>query len=219
MTRCIWITLQVHRVMQEFIQGGLQSNSTITTAFIVVAGGWPSALLAGSATGNRTPVSLGLPLVGVCFPARFHRYFKPKGGVTSWSTPSALNTTSLPAEVGLLASGSERFIDRMLGTVGPTRRIIASVETGLRGATVRELRKNRASAKAVLTWHGMQAISFLDSENGGATDACHMFGFDKTGIRTSCQRLRMGCLLPSASSWTGGHRSHSCQGCCVRLCR
>ncbi len=34
MTRCIWITLQVHRVMQEFIQGGLQSNSTIATAFM-----------------------------------------------------------------------------------------------------------------------------------------------------------------------------------------
>jgi hypothetical protein len=34
MTRCIWITLQVHRVMQEFVQGGLQSNSTIATAFI-----------------------------------------------------------------------------------------------------------------------------------------------------------------------------------------
>jgi hypothetical protein len=34
MTRCILITLQVHRVMQEFVQGGLQSNSTIATAFM-----------------------------------------------------------------------------------------------------------------------------------------------------------------------------------------
>ena len=34
MTRCIWITLQVHRVMQEFVQGGLQSISTIVTAFM-----------------------------------------------------------------------------------------------------------------------------------------------------------------------------------------
>ena len=29
MTRCIWITLQVHRVMQEFVQGGLQSQSSL----------------------------------------------------------------------------------------------------------------------------------------------------------------------------------------------
>ena len=34
MTRCIWITLQVHRVMQEFVQGGLHNNSTIATAFM-----------------------------------------------------------------------------------------------------------------------------------------------------------------------------------------
>ena len=34
MRRCIWITLQVHQVMQEFVQGGLQSNSTIATAFM-----------------------------------------------------------------------------------------------------------------------------------------------------------------------------------------
>jgi hypothetical protein len=29
----------------------------------------------------------------------------------------------------------------------------------------------------VLTRHGMQPISFLDSENGGVTNACHVFGF------------------------------------------
>ena len=34
MTRCIWITLQVHRIMQEFVQGGCQSNSAIATAFM-----------------------------------------------------------------------------------------------------------------------------------------------------------------------------------------
>jgi len=34
MTRCSCITLQVHRVMQEFVQGGLQSNSTIAAAFM-----------------------------------------------------------------------------------------------------------------------------------------------------------------------------------------
>lgn len=34
MVRCIWVTCQVHRVMQEFIQGGLKYNSTIGTAFI-----------------------------------------------------------------------------------------------------------------------------------------------------------------------------------------
>ena len=106
---------------------GVVRGLAVSFPLIVVAGGWPSALLA--------ILSLGLPLVGAYFPSRFHRYFKPKGGVTSRFTPSALNTTSLPAGVGLLVSGSERFINGIMGTVGPTRRIIASVEISLRGAT------------------------------------------------------------------------------------
>lgn len=160
--------------------------------FIVVAGGWPSALLA--------ILSLGLPLVGAYFPPRFHRYFKPKGGVTSWFTPSELNTTRLPAGVGLLVSGSERFIDGIMGTVGPTRRIIALVEISLRGATLRVLRKSRASAKELLTRHGMQPVSFLDSENGGATDACHVLGFGQDlgsdGLPTASKGLLLsqGCF-------------------------
>jgi hypothetical protein len=34
MTRCIWITCQVHRVMQEFVQGRLHCNAAIATAFM-----------------------------------------------------------------------------------------------------------------------------------------------------------------------------------------
>jgi hypothetical protein len=34
MTRCIWITCQVHQVMQEFVQGGLKYNSAISTAYV-----------------------------------------------------------------------------------------------------------------------------------------------------------------------------------------
>jgi hypothetical protein len=139
--------------------------------FIVLAGGWPSALIA--------IISLGLPLVGAYFPRQFHCYFKPKGGGTSWFTPSALKTTRLPEGVGLLVSGSKQFIDGIMGTVGPTRQIIASVETSLRGVTLRGLRKSRASGKELLKRHGMQPVSFLDSGNGGATNACHVLGFGR----------------------------------------
>ncbi len=34
MARCIWITCRVHRVMQEFVDGGLKNNPTILTAFV-----------------------------------------------------------------------------------------------------------------------------------------------------------------------------------------
>ncbi len=62
--------------------------------FVVVAGGWPSALMA--------IISLGLPLIGANFPPRFHRYFKPKCDVTSWFVPSDVKTTVFPEGVGLL---------------------------------------------------------------------------------------------------------------------
>ena len=166
---------------------GIVRGLAASFPFIVVAGGWPSALLA--------ILSLGLPLVGAYFPPRFHRYFKPMGGVTSWFTPSVLNTTRLPVGVGLLVSGSKRFIDGIMGTVGPTRQIIASVEISLRGATLRVLRKSRASAKELLTRHGMQPVSFLDSENGGATDACHVLGFGRDlgsdGLPTASKGLSL----------------------------
>ena len=164
--------------------------------FIVVAGGWPSALL--------TILSLGLPLVGAYFPPRFHRYFKPKGGVTSWFTPSALKTTRLPAGVGLLVSGSERFINGIMGTVGPTRRIIASVEISLRGATSRGLRKSRASANEFLTRHGMQPVSFLDSDDGRATDACHVLGFGRDLGSDGLPRASKGLSLTLRHFLDGG---------------
>ncbi len=34
MARCIWITCQVQRVMQEFVEGGMRNNPAISTAFI-----------------------------------------------------------------------------------------------------------------------------------------------------------------------------------------
>jgi hypothetical protein len=34
MVRCIWITCQVHQVMQEFVQGGLHRNKAIANAFM-----------------------------------------------------------------------------------------------------------------------------------------------------------------------------------------
>jgi hypothetical protein len=105
-------------------------------------------------------ISLGLPLIGAYFPPRFHCYFKPKCGVTSWFVPSDIKTTVFPEGVGLLVSGSERFIDGIMKAVGPTRRIIALVEIKLCGATLRELRKGRASAKELLKRHGMHPVSF-----------------------------------------------------------
>jgi hypothetical protein len=95
---------------------------------VVVLGGWPSELMA--------IISLGLALVGAYVLSRFHQYFKPKGGVTSWFVPSDVKTIGLPEGVGLLVSGSKQFIKGIIVDVGPTHRIIISVVTKLRGASV-----------------------------------------------------------------------------------
>jgi hypothetical protein len=34
MSPCIWITCQIHRIMQEFVEGGLKNNLAILTAFV-----------------------------------------------------------------------------------------------------------------------------------------------------------------------------------------
>jgi len=149
--------------------GHRQGFGNMLSICCCVGGGWPSALMA--------IISLRLPLIGAYFPPRFHRYFKPKCSVTSWFVPSDIKTTEFPEGVGLLVSGSKRFIDGIMRAVGPTHWIIALVEIKLHGATLRGLRKSRALAKELLKHHGMHPVSFLDAENGGATDACHVFGF------------------------------------------
>ncbi len=136
---------------------------------MLVAGSWPSDLIAAR--------SLDFPLLGAYFPARYHRFIKPKGDITSWFTPSDVSS-SFPEGTGLLLSGSATFVDRVLNSLSPTpRRVIASILIRLRDVTVRGLRKDRVVARSVLVKHGLRPVVFPDSDNGGATDACHTIGF------------------------------------------
>jgi hypothetical protein len=52
MVRCIWISMQVHMVMDEFMQNGIKYNSLISAAFMrfltKVTGGNAAARVAGS---------------------------------------------------------------------------------------------------------------------------------------------------------------------------
>jgi len=52
--------------------------------FVIVAGGWPSALIA--------LLALNLPVQSAYFPARFHKYIKTsKCEVMLWKTPSTFS--------------------------------------------------------------------------------------------------------------------------------
>jgi hypothetical protein len=57
--------------------------------------------------------------------------------------------------------------------------MIASFLVRLHGSPLQGLRKDRATAKEVLSKHGLCPASFLDANNGGATDARHVLGFGR----------------------------------------
>jgi hypothetical protein len=110
--------------------------------FVVIAGGWPSELIA--------VLLLDLPLLGAYFPTKFHRYFKPRGVVTSWFAPSDVTHSTFPEGTGLLVLGSQTFTNGILLGLDSTRWVIALVLFWLRDSAVHGLRKDRASGKALL---------------------------------------------------------------------
>ena len=94
-----------------------------------------------------------------------------------WFVPSDVKTTVFPEGIGLLVSGSKRFIDGIIPDMGLTRQLIASVVIKLCGTSLQGPCKDRALAKELLNWHGLHHVSFLDAQNRGATNACHVIGF------------------------------------------
>jgi hypothetical protein len=155
-------------------------------SLVVLSGGWPSRLIAVH--------SLGLPLLGTFFPASLHRYFKPKLGASCWNTPSDIISTVFPEEVGFLVSSSLNFFEYALGLVGSVGPMIALVFLPLQGTTPKEHRKHRLVAQALLWRCGLHMAFFLDSNNGGAMDVCHFFGFGP-GLCSDTIPVSLGGLL------------------------
>ena len=91
--------------------------------------------------------------------------------------PSNISTTVFLVDVGFLITGSQDFFEYAFGLVGLMGPVIALVSLQLRGTPQKELRKHRSLAKELLWRCGLRWVSFLDSNNGGAMDACHLFGF------------------------------------------
>ncbi len=122
-------------------------------------------------------MSLGLPLLGAYFPARLHKFFKPKAGILSWSVPSEVASISFPEGVSLLVLGSSGFIACVLSGQPTNHQVIALVLIRLCGSTLQGLCKDRATAKDMLSKHSLHPTSLLDVGNGGATDASYVLGF------------------------------------------
>jgi hypothetical protein len=136
---------------------------------VVLSIGWPSGLIAIK--------SLGLPFLGAFFPLSLHQYFKPKGGTNPWNTPSDIKSTFFPEDVGFVLSGLASFIKHAFGLVGMAGPVIASVLLPLRGTPPKAYWQHRSAAQSLLRRLGLLPFFFLDLDNRGATDACHLFGF------------------------------------------
>jgi hypothetical protein len=148
---------------------GVVHQADAPFSLVILLGGWPSGLIAVH--------SLGLPLLGTIFPASLHRYFKPTEGASHWNTLSDITSTIFLAEVGFLILGSPNFFEYAFGLVGSVGPVIASMLLPLQGTTPKEHRKHWLAVQALLWRCSLHTAFFLDSDNGGATDACHLFGF------------------------------------------
>ncbi len=136
---------------------------------VVVAELWPSAQI--------SVLALDLPIVAVYFPVRFHQYFKPRNNVMTWHAPNLFKAALMPVGTALLLLGSVEFLERTLVELVHVQREIISVVMPKRGIAPKSHCKERAKAQTMLRSHGLRPVFFLDADNGGATDACHMFGF------------------------------------------
>ena len=94
-----------------------------------------------------------------------------------WQAPSSFTAALMPVGSALLLSGTVEFLERILGELVHIQRVIVSVDLPRRGISPKSHREGRAKAQALLRTFGIRPVFFLDADNGGATDACHVFGF------------------------------------------
>ena len=117
--------------------------------FVIVSGGWPSALIA--------LLALNLPVQSAYFPARLHKYIKSsKCEVLLWKIPSTFSYDNVSGEVIFVVSGTSAFICRVLSLLPSegVQRTITSVEFPLRGTSRGVVKSLRFQGRAVLVDFG-----------------------------------------------------------------
>ena len=66
--------------------------------FVIVAGGWPSAF--------ASLLALDLPIQSTYFPARLHKYIKPKCEIMLWKTPTTFSYNNVSRGGDIWVSGT-----------------------------------------------------------------------------------------------------------------
>ncbi len=83
----------------------------------------------------------------------------------------------MPVSVAVLLSGSVDFLDQVLVDLVHCQWLIVLVDMPQQWVASKTHQKDRAKAQKLMHKHGLRPVFFFDSDNGGATDACHVFGF------------------------------------------
>jgi hypothetical protein len=95
----------------------------------------------------------------------------------TWQAPNLFKAALMPFGAALLLSGSVEFVERILVELVHVQQLIVLVDMPRQGVTPKTHREDKAKAQMLLRSLGLRLVFFLDSDNGGATDACHVFGF------------------------------------------
>jgi len=166
--RCGALDIGCAKPLPSLIEGELRRVS-ITHKCVVVAAQWPSWLV--------TLRALDLPVHDAYFPKAHHCYFKAKDSVCQWKTPIDLYSSPRDTMAIYLISGTSQFVSKMQPWLSGSQRVMVSLEVHRRGCSRKAIRKARVEGSTLLRNMGLEVVSFLDKDCGGATDAFHDFGF------------------------------------------
>ena len=136
--------------------------------FTVIAGGWPSALIALQV--------LRAPILSAHFPSRYHSLLPSTNSLT-WKEPApstfALNENSI-----VLLSGSMDFLRKVLPSIPRKAPLLVSVETSMaQGPQARRaLDRDVISRLEFARGARLEVTRVPDATVGGATDGVGVFG-------------------------------------------
>ncbi len=143
------------------------------TSFVIVAGGWPGCLV--------SLLSLGLPVQGAYFPAKYHAYFNPsRYCATSWKSTVAFRRIADEGDQYVyVLSGSVDFLRCLLPSIGGSQHVIITVDVDWTGAPCSALQRAVRDGHALCRDFGFVPLVVGNAATGGATDSQHFICFSQ----------------------------------------
>lgn len=176
---------------------------------LIIAQQWPSWLVVALAH--------DLPIAGAYFPAKLHRHFKPKSGLTWYDSDIKVIANHLSLRpprversecIGLI-SGTEGFIKTIRPCLPNIDRCIVIHDLPLQLITNQHsLRRRLQKATTFLCDLGLSTIQTANADFGGCTSAVHACGFGED----ICSSADLPCALPNVQRTLSHYLSVAAEG-------